>query len=87
MASEFAVEIVTPEKVFYKGTAEMVIVKTTEGYRGILRNHRPLVAGISTGVLKIKKDGKFREANISGGFMNVEKEKTVILTESADWIE
>ncbi len=87
MANEFAIEVVTPEKVFYKGTAEMIIVRTTEGYRGILKNHRPLVSGLSTGVLRIKKDGKFTEANISGGFMNVEKDKTVILTEYADWIK
>lgn len=86
MASEFTLEIVTPDKTFYNGTAEMIIVRTTQGDRGILKNHRPLVAGLSTGTLRIKKDGKYKEAKISGGFMNVDKEKTVILTESADWI-
>lgn len=86
MASEFAVEVVTPDSTFYNGDAEMVIVRTTEGYRGILKNHRPLVAGIATGTLRIKKDGKFKEAEISGGFMNVDKEKTVIVTESAKWL-
>ncbi|MEG1311871.1 MAG: ATP synthase F1 subunit epsilon [Romboutsia sp.] len=86
MANEFAVEIVTPDKIFYNGTAEMVIVRTTEGYRGILRNHRPLVTGLQVGTLRIKKDGKFKEAKISEGFMNVDKDKTVIVIESADWI-
>jgi F-type H+-transporting ATPase subunit epsilon len=86
MASEFALEIVTPDKTFYNETAEMIIVRTTEGDRGILKNHRPLVAGLSTGTLRIKKDGKYKEAKISGGFMNVDKEKVVIVTESADWI-
>ena len=42
MASEFAVKIVTPEKVFYEGQTEMIIVRTTQGDRGILKNHRPL---------------------------------------------
>lgn len=86
MASEFALEIVTPDKTFYNSTAEMIIVRTTEGDRGILKNHRPLVAGLATGTLRIKKDGKFTDAKISGGFMNVDKDKTVIVTESADWI-
>lgn len=85
MASEFAVEIVTPEQVFYNGEAEMVIVRTTQGDRGILKNHRPLVTGLATGTLRIKKDGQYKEAEISGGFMSVEKEKTVIVTESAQW--
>ena len=87
MANEFALEIVTPDKFFYQGEAEMIIVRTTEGDRGILKNHRPLVAGLSTGTLRIKKDGKFQDAKISGGFINVDKEKTVIVTESAQWIK
>jgi F-type H+-transporting ATPase subunit epsilon len=86
MANEFALEIVTPDKTFYNGSAEMIIVRTTEGDRGILKDHRPLVAGLATGTLRIKKDGNYKEAKISGGFMNVDKEKTVIVTESADWI-
>lgn len=81
----FAVEVVTPDNVFFEGNVEMIIVRTTEGDRGILKNHRPLVAGLSTGTLKIKQDGKFKEAKISGGFMNVDKQKTVIVTESATW--
>ena len=86
MASELAVKIVTPDEIFYEGTAEMIIVRTTQGDRGILKNHRPLVAGLATGTLRIKLDGKFKDAKVSGGFMNVDKEKTVIVTESAEWI-
>ncbi|MGL5650413.1 MAG: ATP synthase F1 subunit epsilon [Paraclostridium sp.] len=86
MASEFAVKIVTPEKVFYEGQTEMIIVRTTEGDRGILKNHRPLVAGLSDGTLRLKREGKFKDAKISGGFVQVEKEQAVILTESAEWL-
>ena len=86
MASEFAVKIVTPEKVFYEGQTEMIIVRTTQGDRGLLKNHRPLVAGLSDGTLKIKKEGKYKEAKVSGGFIQVEKEQAVILTESAEWL-
>ena len=86
MASEFAVKIVTPDKIFYEDKTEMIIVRTTEGDRGILKNHRPLVAGLSDGTLKIKKEGKYKEAKVSGGFIQVEKEQAVILTESAEWL-
>ena len=86
MASEFAVKIVTPEKIFYEGQTEMIIVRTTEGDRGILKNHRPLVSGLSGGTLRIKKEGKYKDAKISGGFIQVEKEQAVILTESAEWL-
>ncbi len=79
------VEVVTPDEVFFKGDTEMIIVRTTKGDRGILKNHRPLVAVLSDGNLRIKQNGKFKEAKISGGFMNVNKDKTVIITEKAIW--
>ena len=62
MANVFALEIVTPDKTFYNGNAEMIVVRTTEGDRGILKNHRPLVAGLATGTLRIKLDGKLKKA-------------------------
>ena len=85
MASQFALEIVTPEKIFYNDEVEMVIMRTTNGDRAILKNHIPFVAGLVEGKLRVKKDGKFREGKISGGFITVNKEKTTILTEAASW--
>ena len=85
MASQFALDIVTPEKVFYNDEVEMVIMRTTKGDRAILKDHIPFVAGLVEGQLRVKKDGKFREGKISGGFITVNKEKTTILTEAASW--
>ena len=86
MANEFALEVVTPDKIFYNDEVEMIITRTTNGDRGILKNHIPFVSGLVEGNLRIKKDGKFKDAKISGGFITVDKEKAVILTESAQWI-
>lgn len=85
MASEFALEIVTPENVFYNDNVEMVIMRTTKGDRAILKDHIPFVAGLVDGDLRVKKDGKFKDGKISGGFITVTKEKTTILTEDASW--
>lgn len=87
MASIFSLQVVTPTSVFYEDEIEMVIATTTEGQRGILKNHIPTVAGLVEGKLQIKKNGKFTYAEIGEGFMTVNKEKTVILTESANWVE
>jgi F-type H+-transporting ATPase subunit epsilon len=85
MASKFSLEVVTPDKIFYEDDVEMVIFRTTEGDRAVLKNHIPFVSGLKKGELRIKLDGKFKEANILEGFVNVQKEKTVILTQSAEW--
>ena len=75
MANQFALEIVTPENIFYNDQVEMAILK----------DHIPFVAGLVEGQLRVKKDGKFKEGKISGGFITVTKEKTTILTEAASW--
>ena len=80
MANQFALEIVTPENIFYNDQVEMVIMRTTKGDRAILKDHIPF-----EGQLRVKKDGKFKEGKISGGFITVTKEKTTILTEAASW--
>lgn len=85
MASLFALEIVTPDQIFYHGEVEMVITRTTQGDRAVLKDHIPFVVGLVDGELRVKKDGKFKSGQISGGFMTVSKEKTTILTESAKW--
>ncbi|MEW9123145.1 MAG: F0F1 ATP synthase subunit epsilon [Thermotaleaceae bacterium] len=87
MASTFQLEIVTPDRKFYEDEVEMVIVRTTEGDLGILKNHTSLVSPIAIGVIRIKKDGVFTEAPCAGGFVQVRKDKTTIITDSAEWPE
>jgi F-type H+-transporting ATPase subunit epsilon len=85
MASTFQIEILTPERSFYSGKIEMVILNTPDGEMGILANHAPTVAAVSTGEIKIKKDNDWLSAIISEGFMEITSEKTVILTDTAEW--
>lgn len=81
----FNLQIVTPDKPFYNEDVEMIVVRTTEGDVGILKGHTDYVASLDIGIIKIKKDGVFKEATIAGGFIQVDKEKTTILTEAAEW--
>lgn len=85
MASTFNLEIVTPERKFFSGQVEMVILKTPEGEMGILQGHVPMVVAVAIGPLKIKKDGEWLEAVLTEGFMEVKQDKTVILTDTAEW--
>ncbi|MBP8762719.1 ATP synthase F1 subunit epsilon [Acetoanaerobium noterae] len=81
----FNLQIVTPDKLFYNEDVDMLVVRTTEGDVGILKGHIDYVASLDIGIIKIKKDGVFKEATIAGGFIQVDKEKTTILTEAAEW--
>ncbi len=81
--SQFNLEIVTPLKTAYKESVNMIIVRTVTGDMGILPKHAPLVTELAVGEMVIKKDGEEKKYFISGGFMEVSKEKVIILADKA----
>ena len=85
MASTFYLEIVTPERRFFSGEVETVVLKTLEGEIGILKGHAQMVIAVSIGPMRIKKDGEWLEAVLSEGFAEIKQDKTVILTDAAEW--
>ncbi|PKM82212.1 MAG: F0F1 ATP synthase subunit epsilon [Firmicutes bacterium HGW-Firmicutes-14] len=78
------VEIVTPERVVFREPVDFVVVPGIEGYLGILPMHAPIVSGLNIGVLKVINKGKETKLAISGGFMEVNKDKVVILADTAE---
>jgi len=83
--STFLLEIVTPERKVYAEQANMLVAKGVEGELGILPNHIPLVTPLKISSITVKKQGSKDEIiAVNGGFMEVRKDKVVILAESAE---
>lgn len=85
--STFRLKVVTPTKGFFEGDVDGASVRTTEGDVGILSGHTQYVAAVGTGPLKIKQDGKTRVAAVSGGFLQVGKQETTLITISCEWVD
>ncbi len=85
--SQFTLEIVTPDRKFFEDEVEMVIVRGIGGDIGILKNHTPMVTPLSIGKIRIKKDGEIKEAAIAGGYIEITKDKTTVITDAAEWPE
>ncbi|MCL2086799.1 MAG: ATP synthase F1 subunit epsilon [Oscillospiraceae bacterium] len=82
----FKLQIVTPSGVFFDDMSVGVVLRTTTGDKGILARHELYAAALVIGKIKINfPDKTSRVAAISGGVVNVEKDKTVILTQSCEW--
>lgn len=82
----FKLKIITPDKVFFDGETENVIVRTTVGDKGILAKHEPYVAAIPVAKMRVMFDGKYRVAAVSNGTVRVAQNgDTVILTQSCEW--
>ncbi|MCI3921404.1 F0F1 ATP synthase subunit epsilon [Paenibacillus sp. TRM 82003] len=83
--STMLLEIVTPERKIYGQEVSMVSVKGIEGDLGILPNHIPLVTPLQIAAVTAKVQGqKDHIIAVHGGFMEVRKDKVVILAESAE---
>lgn len=82
--STFLLEIVTPERIVYAQDVDMVVARGVEGELGILPNHIPLVTPLQIAPVKIKKGNSEELVAVNGGFMEVRKDKVVILAETAE---
>lgn len=81
-------EIVTPERTVLKEEIVQVSVPTKEGEITVLPGHIPLVASLNPGVIEIVKEDSTRDImSVSGGFIEVSKDKVVILADTAERAE
>ncbi len=81
-------EIMCPDRSFYKGAVTMVEFNTTEGYIGVYPEHIPLATVLATGVMTIHlEDGTTKQAALHEGFAKITQDKVMILAEVAEWPE
>lgn len=89
MADErfFELEIITPDRVFWKGEASMLEFNTTEGEVGVYKRHIPMTMILEPGIMTIHLDGENKEAAVHAGFVEILPEKITVMAEVAEWPE
>lgn len=81
-------EIVTPDKAVLERKILQASLPTTSGEITVLPDHIPLVSVLSPGVIEIKLTDNTSEIfSTSGGFIEVTKDKIVILADTAERAE
>ena len=81
----FLLKVITPERLFFEGEAEMVECNTTEGEIGIYKNHVPTTVIISPGILTITLPSEEKIAALHAGFVEILQDCVTILAESVEW--
>jgi F-type H+-transporting ATPase subunit epsilon len=74
-------EIVSPEKIIYSGTAESVTLPGLSGSFTILDRHAPIISALDKGVMTYRVNGKDEEVTVAGGFVEAEKNNISICIE------
>lgn len=84
----FPLELVTPERVLFSEEVQSVRAPGINGSLGILARHAPMLTELTTGLIKLTLANGF-DAYIatSGGFMEVSRQKVIILADSAELSE
>lgn len=81
-------DILTPEHKVYSGDVYGVQLPGIEGSFEILENHAPMIASLGKGKMKIIRDKNHTELyEISGGFVEVIRNKATVLIEGADALD
>lgn len=87
MEGLFTLEVMTPDREFYRGEVSMVEMTTTEGQIGVYKGHIPLTAIAAPGILRIHEDGEKKEAALISGFVRVMPDSVTILADVVEWPE
>ena len=84
MADTIHVDIVTPEKVLYSESADMVTAPGSLGEFGILPGHAAFVTTLDHGDIAVKKGCAEKRFTITGGFAEVGNDKLIILADAVE---
>ncbi len=81
------ISILTPERPFWNGQAEEIILPTETGEMGVLKNHAPIITGLDVGAMLIKTKEQWSSFAIMGGFAVVKNNPVTILANEAETSE
>ncbi len=80
----FYLEILSPNRAFYRGECTSLVMPIGDGMMGIMANHTPLTASISDGEVKFRKpDGETVICAVMQGMVDVTDNRVRLLCESA----
>lgn len=79
------VDIVTPRRVVYSGTANAITLPGVKGAFQVLFNHAPIVSALELGVIKVlNNDGNETCYATDGGFVEVLRNVISVAVETAE---
>ena len=79
--------IITPEGAFDTVEATSINLDTTDGQRGILPNHMPIVLMLNIGVMKISNNDVKKVYTVSSGMFYFENNTATLLTDAIEDVE
>lgn len=83
----FRLSVITPYEIFLDEACELLSFTTADGSMGIMAGHTSMVAALLPGELGITLKSDKRTAFVSNGYVQVESNYVLVVTNAAEWPE
>lgn len=77
-------EIVSQDRLVYKGEADIVVLPGSAGVMGILPNHSPLLTTLQYGLITVRSKGEEQIFTVAGGVAEVQPDQVTVLADAAE---
>ena len=74
-------KIITHERIVFDGEVDELVVHTTSGQIGVLKDHIPITTSLEIGVTKAKVGEKYKYFAVMGGVFQFKDNNAVILSD------
>ena len=85
--STFPLLISSPDGDLFRGEAEMLILRGTEGDLAVMAGHVPFVTAVVQGRCVVVTEEERKEGTIESGLLTVDPEQVTVLTSAVAWNE
>ena len=79
MSDLFNYKLVTPEKIYLEGDAQMVVLPGAEGDLGVLPNHSNIITSLRPGIIKVTNSDQTQSLFVEEGFIKFSNNELLVI--------
>ena len=84
MSDQFNFKLVTPEKIYLEGDAQMVVLPGAEGDLGVLPNHSNIITSLRPGIIKVTNSDQIQSLFVEEGFIKFSNNELLVIAVGLD---
>ena len=84
MSDQFNYKLVTPEKIYLEGDAQMVVLPGAEGALGVLPNHSNIITSLRPGIIKVTNSDQTQSLFVEEGFIKFSNNELLVIAVGLD---
>ena len=84
MSDQFNYKLVTPEKIYLEGDAQMVVLPGAEGDLGGRPNHSNIITSLRPGIIKVTNSDQTQSLFVEEGFIKFSNNELLVIAVGLD---